>query len=130
MDNADVAAALTARFESEGRAMDRFTISPVPADAPRLLGVMREFDHLFDVWAVDMPNVWGQLMIQDWQPGVRRVEIYMEWDRPQIDEQGEIIRDAEGNIQVVLDADGNPERENSGKAIYINAESGYFGGGH
>ncbi len=130
MDDADVAAALTARFESEGRAMDRFTVSPVPADAPRLLGLMEQFDHLFDVWGANMPNAWGQLMIRDWQPGLRRVEIYIEWDRPQIDEQGEIIRDAEGNIQVVLDADGNPERENSGKAIYISAESGYFGGGH
>jgi hypothetical protein len=75
-----------------------------------------------------MPNAWA-IDDPDWQPACGGSRLHR-MGPAQIDEQGEIIGTREGNIQVVLDADGNPERENSGKAIYINAESGYFGGGH
>ena len=122
------AAALTAQFEAEGRNMDRFTISAVPEDAPRLLALMEEFQHDIVVWGADLPNAWGTLIIQDWQQGLRRAEIYIEWDTPLVDEQGHLQHDAQGNVLVKTDDNGNPIRESSGKAIYIDAGSGYYGG--
>ena len=128
MEDEAAAASLTARFEAEGRNMERFTISAVPPDAPHLLAVMEEFQHLLDVYSRELPNGWGMLMIQDWQDNLKRVEIYIEWDTPQVDEAGNILRDAEGNVLVRTDEAGQPLRSHSGKAIYIHAESGYFGG--
>lgn len=130
MADSAAAASLTAQFEAEGRDMTFFTISAVPEDAPALLGVLEEFDHLFDTLGRDLPNSWGVLHIQDWQEGLRRAEIYIEWDVPEVDAEGDFVRDAAGNIVVQTDEDGVPLRTNSGKAVYVNAGSGYFGGGH
>ena len=130
MDDPDAAAALTAQFEAEGRNMDRFTISPVPEDAPRLLAMMEVYKEYFAEWGGDLPNAWGTIIIQDWQQGLRRAEIYIEWDTPQVDEQGHLLLDEQGNVLVKTDENGNPIRETSGKAIYIDAGSGYYGGGH
>jgi hypothetical protein len=68
-------------------------------------------------------------MIQDWQEGLKRVEIYIEWDQPLM-EDGEVVMDEQGNLVLATDEDGNPIRMNSGKAVYVSADSGYFGGGH
>ncbi len=125
-----VAASLTAQFSAEGRAMNRFTISPVPEDAPALRAVMERYRELLDEYASGLPNAWGVLIINDWQPDLRRVEIYMEWDAPQVDETGNIVRDDQGNPLIRTDSSGEPIRANSGKVVYIHATSGYFGGGH
>ncbi len=125
------AASLTARFEAEGRDMTRFTVAPVPQDAPQLLAVMDEYVHLLEELGHDLPNAWGTLMIEDAQANLRRVEIYIEWDTPAVDPAGNgFLRDAAGNIVVQTDDNGVPIRSNSGKAVYVNAASGYYGGGH
>jgi quinol-cytochrome oxidoreductase complex cytochrome b subunit len=129
LEDAAAAASLTTQYEDQGRDMARFTISPVPEDAPGLLSVMEEFNHMFDEWGQHLPNAWGALMIQDWQEGLKRVEIYIEWDQPLM-EDGEVVMDEQGNLVLATDEDGNPIRMNSGKAVYVSADSGYFGGGH
>ncbi len=130
LDDAAAAASLTARFEAEGRNMEMFTISAVPEDAPHLLSVLESFDGMFDTLGRDLPNAWGVLYIQDWQTDLKRIEIYIEWDTPLLTQNGEIARDAQGNILLELDENGNPIRASSGKAIYVHARSNYFGGGH
>jgi len=128
LDDATAAASLTARYEAEGRNMEMFTLSAVPEDAPRLLSVLRSFDEMFDTLGRDLPNAWGALYIQDWQTDLKRIEIYIEWDTPVL-ENGEVVRDAQGNILVQLDENGNPIRASSGKTIYVHARSNYFNGG-
>jgi ubiquinol-cytochrome c reductase cytochrome b subunit len=130
MDDEAAAVSLTSQFEAEGRDMTRFTVSAVPEDAEGLLEVMHEFDHLFDVWGQELPNAWGMLIVEDAQEDLRRVEIYIEWDTPQIDADGNILRDESNTILVQLDEDGEANRTNSGKAVYVHHDSGYFGGGH
>ncbi len=130
MDDAAAAASLTGLFEAEGRNMENFTISPVPEDAPVLLTVMEEFEHLNERWGADLPNVWGMLIVDDWQDNLKRVQIYIEWDTPQVDTEGNLIMDAEGNVLVQTDDSGQALRTNSGKTVYVHADSGYFGGGH
>ncbi|GAB4568888.1 MAG: hypothetical protein Kow0077_00470 [Anaerolineae bacterium] len=130
MDDPAAAASLTAQYEAEGRDLSMFTIVPVPEDAPDLLAVMEEFQHELETLGHDLPNAFGMLYVQDWQDDLKRVEIYIEWDTPQVDAEGEILRDAAGNILVQTDENGVPIRSNSGKAVYVHAGSGYFGGGH
>ncbi len=130
LDDPAAAASLTAEFEAAGRDMSRFTISPVPDDAHGLMTVMEEFRRLFDVWGRELPNAWGMLIVQDWQTDLKRVEIYIEWDTPLVDEAGHLVRDEQGNLAVRTDDSGQPLRTHSGKAVYIHADSGYFGGGH
>ncbi len=130
LDDEAAAAALTTLFEGEGRNMERFTVSAVPEDAHELLAVLEEFDHLFDLLGKDLPNGWGLLMVQDWQEDLRRVEIYIEWDTPLVDADGNLQHDEQGNVLVQTDENGMPIRTNSGKAVYVHAGSGYFGGGH
>jgi ubiquinol-cytochrome c reductase cytochrome b subunit len=127
-----LAAEWNARFEAEGRNMARFTVSPVPEDAHGLLSVMEEFDRLIAEYERELPNAWGMVIVQPWQGGeldtnLVRAEIYIEWDRPLL-EDGQVARDADGNIVPELNEDGEPIRDSSGKAIYIHADSGYFGG--
>ncbi len=123
------AAALTAQYEQEGRNMEFFTISAVPEDAPELLAVMREFQSLIKNHGEDLPNGWGALNILDWQDGLKRVQIYIEWDQPVVDEDGNIVRDDAGNVIVETDENGNPVRVNSGKVVYVNEASNYFTSG-
>lgn len=130
MEDAAAAASLTSQFEAEGRDMSMFTISAVPEDAPELLAVMEEYDHLFDTLGGDLPNSWGILYVQDWQEDLKRVEIYIEWDVPALDADGDLLLDEAGNMIVQTDDAGNPVRTNSGKAVYVSAGSGYYGGGH
>ncbi|MBN1965174.1 MAG: cytochrome b N-terminal domain-containing protein [Anaerolineae bacterium] len=130
LGDSDAAAALTALYEAEGRNMRRFTISSVPEDAPGLLAVLEEFNHLIEQYSYELPNAWGMLIVSDAQTDLRRVEIYIEWDTPAVDEEGNQVRDADGNIVVQTDENGEPLRSNSGKAVYVHADSGYYGSGH
>lgn len=128
MDDESAAAAITALYEEEGRNMEFFTISSVPEDAPELLALLEEYDHLLHVHGADMPEVVGMLNIQDWQDGLRRLEIYIEWDVPILDAAGHVVLNEHGEAMVELDESGNPVRATSGKPIYVNEGSNYFGG--
>jgi ubiquinol-cytochrome c reductase cytochrome b subunit len=128
--DAAAAASLTTQFEAERRDMTLFTIGAVPQESPRLLAVIDEYAHLLETLGRDLPNAWGMLVIQDWQANLKRVEIYMEWDAPEIDPDGGYLRDAAGNVIIRTDENGVPVRATSGKAVYVSAASGYYGGGH
>ncbi len=72
----------------------RFRTIPVD-EAPKLLQVMEEFEHHLAQEPVELPNVWGALVITDNQAGLKRLDWVVSWDSVLI-EGGEVMMDEAG----------------------------------
>jgi hypothetical protein len=103
----------------------RNPFSVVPADAPELLAVLEEFDHLLQRDSVELQNAWGAIVITDNQQGLRRVDLVISWDEIQL-EGGDPVLDENGNVIFVLDENGNRVRRTDSDHIFLHEDSGYF----
>ena len=72
----------------------RFRTIPID-EAPKLLQVMEEFEHHLAQEPVELPNVWGALVITDNQAGLKRLDWVVSWDSVLI-EGGEVMMDEAG----------------------------------
>jgi quinol-cytochrome oxidoreductase complex cytochrome b subunit len=117
-------------------------------DGP-MRGLMESFVHEKDRWGGDLPNVVGILTVSDAQTDLKRIDMRVIWNAPEVDENRRPIRDANGNMQIrmveslyndqgqqELDDQGLPIKHmvpgllTSGKTLYISRLSDYQGGGH
>lgn len=114
---------LSAQHLSPNQMPQRF--SPIPdAEAPVMMKVMEEFDHHLEEFPVELPNVWGALVITDNQDGLKRLDWVVSWDEVLI-EEGAVQTDDDGNpifvyeteIVPELDADGNPVLDENGEPV-------------
>ena len=104
----------------------------IPADeAPVLMRVMEEFNHHLEAVPIELPNVWGALVITDNQDGLKRLDWVVSWDSVVV-EGGEVQLDEQGNPLYVygdeLDAEGNPVplRRIYSDHLFIHEASAYF----
>jgi quinol-cytochrome oxidoreductase complex cytochrome b subunit len=109
----------------------RFRTIPA-AEAPKLMRVIEEFHHhLAAVEEIELPNVWGALVITDNQPGLKRLDWIVSWDSVLI-EGGKVQLDDNDNPILVysdqVDADGNPipVRRIYSDHLFIHEASAYF----
>ena len=104
----------------------------IPADeAPVLMRVMEEFNHHLEAAPIELPNVWGALVITDNQDGLKRLDWVVSWDSVVV-EGGEVQLDEQGNPLYVygdeMDAEGNPVplRRIYSDHLFIHEASAYF----
>ena len=108
----------------------RFRTIPVD-EAPVLMRVMEEFNHHLEAVPIELPNVWGALVITDNQDGLKRLDWVVSWDSVVV-EGGEVQLDEQGNPLYVygdeLDAEGNPVplRRIYSDHLFIHEASAYF----
>ncbi|MCY4145450.1 MAG: cytochrome bc complex cytochrome b subunit [Chloroflexi bacterium] len=94
----------------------------IPADeAPKLMQVMEEFEHHLAKEPIELPNVWGALVITDNQAGLKRLDWVVSWDGVLI-EGGEVMMDDAGGPVMIyatedmsmLDDAGEPMLDDAG----------------
>ncbi|HVO42425.1 MAG TPA: hypothetical protein VMT34_07370, partial [Aggregatilineales bacterium] len=121
---------------------------PVP-DSMR--GLMEEYQSQISSYDDKLPNMVGILNVMDWQTGLKRVDIKMIWNVPDLDANKNLQKNADGSIKFVqkqyqvpeLDANGLPRRDasgnitgsltpvtaaavsSSGKTLFLNQDSEY-----
>jgi hypothetical protein len=117
--------------------------------SPQLYKALAEFNHLLEEESVELPNVWGAIVVTDNQAGLKRLDWVVSWDFVQI-ELGNIVVDNDGNPvfvtetvdlpvldengEAVLDEDGNPLTESVTRPvrriysdhIFIHENAAYF----
>ena len=93
-------------------------------EAPVLMRVMEEFNHHLEGAPIELPKVWGALVITDNQRGLKRLDWIVSWDYVVI-EGGDVKLDDDGNplfvyateAVPVLDDEGNPLFNDDGEAL-------------
>ena len=85
-------------------------------EAPTLLQVMEEFAHHLDDAPLELPNVWGALVITDNQPGLKRLDWIVSWDSVVI-EGGDVQLDDDGNPLYVYQTETAPVLDSDGNAV-------------
>ena len=93
-------------------------------ESPVLMRVLEEFNHHLEAVPLELPNVWGALIITDNQRGLKRLDWVVSWDSVVI-EGGDVQLDEDGNPQfvyetkavTVLDDDGNPVLDAAGNPV-------------
>ena len=97
------------------------------SEAPDLMHVMEEFNHLIEEAPKELPNSWGALIITDNQDGLKRLDWVISWDSVVI-EGGVVQTDDDGNpifiYEVETDDDGNPILDENGEAVLVLDEEG------
>ncbi|MXX83943.1 MAG: cytochrome bc complex cytochrome b subunit [Chloroflexi bacterium] len=89
----------------------------IPADeAPKLMQVMQEFEHHLAQEPVELPNVWGALVITDNQAGLKRLDWVVSWDTVQI-EGGEVMTDDDGEPVMVYATEEAPMLDEAGEPM-------------
>jgi ubiquinol-cytochrome c reductase cytochrome b subunit len=80
---------------------------PVPDDAPKLLHVLEMLEEDIVAREGELVNSWGVMIINDVQPGLKRLDFVISWDGVEI-QNGEIVTDANGEPVplCVVNADG------------------------
>ncbi len=97
----------------------------IPADeAPKLMRVMEEFSHHLDAEPIELPNVWGSLVITDNQAGLKRLDWIVSWDsvlieggEVQLDDNGDPILVYATELVAVVDDNGNEVLDENGQPI-------------
>ncbi|MCC7207636.1 MAG: cytochrome bc complex cytochrome b subunit [Anaerolineae bacterium] len=117
-------------------------------DGP-MRSLMERFMHEKERWGADLPNVVGILTVSDAQTDLKRIDLRIIWNTPEVDENRRPLRDENGNIRIrmvesmyndqgqqELDDQGLPVKHmvpgilTSGKTLYVSRLSDYQGGGH
>lgn len=99
--------------------------STVPADAPELRKVMKEFESLIEQHKSELVNAWGGVVITQNQNDLKRVDVIVSWDTVQI-ENGRPVMDENGNPVLVRDKNGNVVRSQNIDHVFIHRDGGYF----
>ena len=97
----------------------------IPADeAPKLMRVMEEFSHHLDAEPIELPNVWGSLVITDNQAGLKRLDWIVSWDsvlieggEVQLDDNGDPILVYATELVAVVDDNGNEVLDENGQPV-------------
>ena len=101
----------------------RFTT--VPADAPALRHAMETFARKIQAENQELVNGWGVLIVTQNQENLRRLDLVISWDEVLI-ENGEVVRDENGNPVFVLDENGNPVRRMTPAHFFLHRNAGYY----
>jgi hypothetical protein len=119
--------ALVGELERGHLDLSRINLSfkPVPPDAPELEHVMEDFARMVQRESQELYNGWGVVIITPNQPGVKRIDIVLNWQEVQL-LNGNVQLDENGQPIPLFDDAGNPIRRISSKHIFINENSGYF----
>jgi quinol-cytochrome oxidoreductase complex cytochrome b subunit len=117
------------------------TCQAVPEGALREF--MEEYQHTVESWGHGhLINPVGIYRIADDQPGLKRVDMRVIWNVPELDENKQtILENGQPKMQIVeykVDEQGNPIETprmagavtSTGKTFYISRASEYQGGGH
>ncbi len=111
--------------------------------------LMEEYLHLKEKWGKDLPNVVGILTVSDYQRDLKRIDLKVIWNVPELGADGKPLRNEDGSIKVKmveslydvdgrqeLDANGLPKTfmvpaiQFSGKQVFVHRLSEYQGVGH
>ena len=134
------AAEIIAEFNAETQANGQFTqmldelknqhvganqlplrFRPVPEDeAPKLMQVMEEFEHHLAQEPIELPDVWGALVITDNQAGLKRLDWVVSWDTVRI-EGGEVMMDDAGEPIIVYASEQMPMLDDAGEPMLDDA---------
>ncbi len=114
---------LSGHYLSANKMPDRLRVIP-ESEAPTLMHVMEEFDHMIEEFPIELPNAYGILVITDDQKDLKRLDWIISWDEVVI-ENGEVQLDEEGNPVFiyqteevpVLDDNGEPVLDENGTAV-------------
>lgn len=123
------------------------TTAPVTCQAVpegKLRDFMERYEHTVHKWADGkLPNTVGIFTITETQPNLKRLDIKIIWNVPELDEAKEVVKNDDGSIRIVqvesqFDDQGNKLEQprmrdailTSGKSIFIHRFSEYQGGGH
>ncbi|MBX3061464.1 MAG: cytochrome bc complex cytochrome b subunit [Anaerolineae bacterium] len=123
------------------------TTKPVMCQAVPEGGIrelMEDYQHMVEKWAGGkLINTVGVLTVQQVQPDLKRVDIKVIWNTPEVDAAKNPIRNDDGTLKMVMvdssfDDQGNKldtprqvgQIQASGKTIFISRLSEYQGGGH
>ncbi len=102
----------------------RFT--SVPSDAPQLRHVLEELAAKLALEDEELLNAWGGIVITQNQDDLKRVDLFIVWDRVEIeggsvvlDERGEPIpvMASEAVMQQAVDENGEPAVDEAGKPV-------------
>ncbi len=94
---------------------------PVPEDeAPKLMQVMEEFEHHLAQEPIELPDVWGALVITDNQAGLKRLDWVVSWDTVRI-EGGEVMMDDAGDPIIVYSSEQMPMLDDAGEPMLDDA---------
>ncbi|MBI5668806.1 MAG: cytochrome bc complex cytochrome b subunit [Chloroflexi bacterium] len=99
--------------------------STVPADAPELRRVLKDFEAMIEKHKNELVNAWGGVIITQNQKDLRRVDVIISWDTVQI-ENGRPVLDENGNPVLVRDENGNVVRSQNIQHVFIHRDGGYF----
>ncbi len=89
----------------------------IPEDeAPKLMQVMKEFEHHLAQEPVELPNVWGALVITDNQAGLKRLDWVVSWDSVLI-EGGEVMMDDAGDPIINYATEEMPMLDDAGEIM-------------
>jgi len=124
----DIRSELTGLYMSANKMPERFRTVP-EAEAPELMHVMKEFDHMLEEFPNELPNAYGILVVTDDQQDLKRLDFIVSWDEVLI-EGGEVQLDEEGNpiliyqteVVPVLDDNGEPVLDENGAELTETVE--------
>jgi hypothetical protein len=115
--------------------------------------LMTEYKNLVGQYDGKEPNMIGIMNVEDWQTGLKRVDLQMIWNVPDLAADGSLQYNVDGSIKltnvtwpvpqldadgkIVLDASGQAVTKNtpgygiltSGKALFIDQSSEYHSSG-
>lgn len=93
----------------------------IPEDeAPKLMQVMEEFEHHLAQEPIELPDVWGALVITDNQAGLKRLDWVVSWDSVLI-EGGEVMMDDAGDPIIVYASEQMPMLDDAGEPMLDDA---------
>jgi ubiquinol-cytochrome c reductase cytochrome b subunit len=97
----------------------------VAADAPELLHVLDEFEHMLESNRNELYNGWGGIIITQNQSNLKRIDVFVVWDEVEL-ENGKPVLDDSGNVIPVLDDSGRPVRRMNRTHLFIHEDGAYF----
>jgi quinol-cytochrome oxidoreductase complex cytochrome b subunit len=120
----------------------KVTCQAVPEGA--MMYLMEKYIHEMERWGHDLPNAVGILTVSDAQTDLKRIDLKVIYNLPEVDGQGRAIRDENGEVKIKMvesnyDAEGKqqfdanglpvtfmvPGIQATGKQLYLHRASEY-----
>ncbi len=116
---------LTNLLREQHLAVPALRFTTVPADAPELRHAMETFARKIQAENQELVNGWGVLIVTQNQENLRRLDLVISWDEVLV-ENGEVVRDENGNPVFVLDENGNRVRRMTPAHFFLHRNAGYY----